>query len=257
MWHQRFPESGLGNLSSIAVATPGLSMLYPLIYCTAHGTVCQITIGEGEINAASSMMALALSRKFDLRKTYFLISGIAGVNPKHATLGSVALARYTVQVDLQYEIDAKSVPPDWPTSYIGFGRKRPLEYPRAIYGTEVFELNLNLRDAAFAMASNVTLSDSEGAEKYRAQYAPMTDVYPMADQPPSLVKCDGTTSDVYFSGTLLAQAFEHTTRLWTNGTGEYCFSAQEENATLEVMVRATIEGLVDFARIIVMRAGTF
>jgi purine nucleoside permease len=32
-------------------------------------------------------------------------------------------------------------------------------------------------------------------------------------------------------------------------------SAQEENATLEVMVRAAIEGLVDFARIILIRAG--
>ena len=44
---------------------------------------------------------------FDLTKTYFLIAGIAGINSKFGTLGSVALARYAVQVDLQYEFDAR------------------------------------------------------------------------------------------------------------------------------------------------------
>lgn len=64
------------------------------------------------------------------------------------------------------------------------------------------------------------------------------------------------TSDVYYSGTLLADAFDNTTTLWTNGTGKYCMTAQEDNAVLEVMVRAAIEGLVDFSRIIVMRTGS-
>jgi purine nucleoside permease len=230
-------------------------MLYPLIYCTQDGTVCQITIGEGGINAATSMMAFALSRKFDLRRTYFIISGIAGVNPKYATLGSVALARYTTQVTLQYEVDARSIPHDWPTGYIPYGRSRPLQYPLLAYGTEVFEVNSNLLEAAFKMASNATLTDSRGAQEYRTKYAPMEEVYQMAVGPPSLVKCDGTTSDAYFSGVRLAEAFENTTSIWTNGSATYCTSAQEENATLEVMLRAAIEGLVDFGRIIVMRAG--
>lgn len=73
--------------------------------------------------------------------------------------------------------------------------------------------------------------------------------------PPSVVKCDSATSDVYYTGGRLAQAFENTTSLWTNGTGKYCMSAQEDNATLEVLVRAAIEGLVDFSRVIAMRTG--
>lgn len=77
----------------------------------------------------------------------------------------------------------------------------------------------------------------------------------MAVRPPSVVKCDSATSDVYYSGGRLAQAFENTTTLWTNGTGAYCMSAQEDSATLEVLVRAATEGLVDFGRIIAMRTG--
>jgi purine nucleoside permease len=52
---------------------------------------------------------LVKSPKFDLTKTYFLIAGIAGVNPKVATLGSVAFAKYAIQIALQYEFDAREV----------------------------------------------------------------------------------------------------------------------------------------------------
>ena len=203
-------------------------MLYPLVYCTQQGTVCQVTVGEGEINAATSMMSLMLSHKFDFRKTYFIISGIAGANPKRATLGSVALARYAVQVTLQYELDARSIPSDWPTGYIPYGRDRPLEYPLISYGTEVFEVNLELLRIAARMASNATMYDSEAAQKYRAKYAVGQDVYQAAAQPPSLVMCDVATSDAYYSGIRLAEAFENVTTVWTNGTGSYCMSAQEE-----------------------------
>jgi purine nucleoside permease len=232
-------------------------MLYPYAYCTADGSVCQATMGEGEINAASSMMALVLSRHFDLRSTYFLFAGIAGVNPRRATLGSVALARYAVQVALQYEIDPRSLPNDWPTGYIPFGRDFPLEYPTITYGTEVFELDSGLRDAAYQWASSAVLADDERADAYRCKYADMGPSFSAAVAPPSVVRCDTATSDVYYSGTALAESFENATTMWTNGTGVYCMTAQEDNANLEVMVRAAIDNLVDFSRIVVMRTGEY
>ncbi|KAH6609035.1 hypothetical protein Trco_002381 [Trichoderma cornu-damae] len=256
IWHDNFPQSGLGNLTSQAVAAPGLSMLFPRIFCTQAGTVCQMTVGEGEINSAASMMALVLSGSFNLSRTYFLLAGIAGVNPRHATIGSVALARYAVQVALQYEIDPRSLPEGWPTGYIPYGRAHPLEYPCITYGTEVFELNANLRDAAYRFAQRARLRDDDEPRRYRVLYAGMGTSYRMAVRPPSVVRCDSATSDVYYSGGRLAQAFENTTSLWTNGTGVYCMSAQEDNAALEVLVRAAIEGLVDFGRIIAMRTGS-
>ncbi|GAB0139138.1 hypothetical protein EsDP_00007352 [Epichloe bromicola] len=201
-------------------------------------------------------MAFVLSNKFDLRQTYFLFAGIAGVNPHYATIGSVALARYTVQVALQYEIDPRSLPQDWPTGYISYGRDYPLQYPAITYGTEVFEVNNALRDTAYILASKARLTDRIGPQEYRSKYSGSGYHNAMASKAPSVVKCDIATSDVYYSGTKLAIAFENTTRLWTNGTGTYCMSAQEENATLEVMVRGAIEGLVDFSRIIIMRTGS-
>ncbi len=68
-----------------------------------------------EINAATSMTALTFSPLFNLTHTYFLIAGIAGVNPKVATLGSVTFAKYAVQVALQYEFDAREIPDNFST----------------------------------------------------------------------------------------------------------------------------------------------
>lgn len=60
-------------------------------------------------------------------------------------------------------------------------------------------------------------------------------------------------SDVYYAGTLLSESFGNYTKVLTNGTGNYVMTAQEDNATLEVMVRATLAGLMDYSRVMIMR----
>ena len=61
------------------------------------------------------MTALTFSSLFDFTSTYFLIAGIAGIDPKVATLGSVTFAKYAVQVALQYEFDAREIPANYTT----------------------------------------------------------------------------------------------------------------------------------------------
>ncbi|KAK0725206.1 purine nucleoside permease [Lasiosphaeris hirsuta] len=254
VWYINMPRDGLGDLLAVNIPTPGLSMRYPHVHCLANHSVCQVTTGEAEINAAATITALTLSDRFNLTKTYFLIAGIAGVNPKHATLGGVALARYAVQVALQFEFDAREKPENFTTGYFPYGTNGPEQFPSIVYGTEVMELNEALRDMAFLLAQKAQLTDNPDAVFYRSKYHD-TRGFLAATLGPSVVKCDTATSDVYYSGTLLSEAFENITSIWTNGTGRYCMTAQEDNATLEVLVRMAIEGLVDFSRVIVMRTG--
>jgi purine nucleoside permease len=237
------------------ITVPGLSPLFPEVHCTANGDVCQVITGESEINAASTISALVLSSQFDLTKTYYLVAGIAGVNPEVATLASVTFARYAVQVALQYEFDYRDLPSNFTTGYIPFNTDNPAEYPQEMYGTEVFETNLALRDIAIGLASTALLNDTADAAAYRARYAPEA-IYAAATQPPSVLGCDVATSDVYYSGTLLSEAFENTTRIWTNGSGVYCTTAQEDNATLEAILRAAAMNLTDYSRVIVMRTAS-
>jgi len=201
------------------------------------------------------MNALTFSSLFDFCETYFFIAGIAGVSPKVATLGSVTFARYAVQVALQYEFDARELPDNFSTGFVPQGSTNPTEYPQSIYGTEVFEVNDALRQLAIGFAKTAKLNDSSDAVAYRANYA-TTSGYAAGSKAPSVVGCDVATSDVYFSGTLLSEAFENTTKLFTNGSGEYCTTAQEDNATLEALLRGAISNLTDFSRIIVMRTAS-
>ncbi|EIW67041.1 hypothetical protein TREMEDRAFT_69953 [Tremella mesenterica DSM 1558] len=233
------------------ITIPGLSPLFPQVQCDWKGEICHITTGEAEINAACSVSALLLSPDFDLTSTYFLIAGIAGVNPFTGTLGSVGLARWAVQVALAYEVDSRQIPSNWTTGYWLEGTEEPGQAPAEIYGSEVFELNTNLRDAIMPYLDGVKLNDTEAAMTYRANYD-----YAPANQPPQIFFGDVATSDVYFAGSLLGETFGNITKLWTNDTGVYALTAQEDNASLEAMVRASKVGLMDISRVILMRTAS-
>ncbi|KAI0341901.1 purine nucleoside permease [Trametopsis cervina] len=243
------------NILGQNITVPGLSPLFPQVHCTADGDICLITTGEGEINAAVSITSLTHSPHFDLTKTYFLIAGVAGISPKLGTIGSAAFARYAVQVGLQFEIDARQIPSNFTTGYVPQGARAPNQFPTEIYGTEVFELNDELRQFAIKQAKTAKLFDDAGSQAYRANYA-SSHAFAAGAAPPSIVACDTATSDQFWSGTLLASAFENTTQLFTNGTGVYCTSQQEDNATLEALMRAALQNLVDFTRIVHMRTAS-
>lgn len=199
------------------ITVPGLSPLYPQAHCTASGEVCQLTTGEGEINAASSISALIYSDLFNLTQTYFLIAGIAGINPHYGTTGSVTFAQYAVQLDLQYEFSASQIPSNDSSGYFpqdAYYPDSPLsnDYPLEIYGTEVFEVNKNLCDRFITLARRAKLNDTTSAAAYRKSYP-----YAPANQPPSVVACASGTSNVYWSGSVLGDAFYNYTLLLTNG----------------------------------------
>ncbi|KAF7351189.1 Purine nucleoside permease [Mycena sanguinolenta] len=213
-----------------------------------------LTTGQAEINAAATISALVYSRTFNLTSTYFLVAGIAGINPKVTTIGSVTFARYAVQVALQYEIDAREIPAQFPTGYFPQGSTAPGQMPGSWDGTEVFEVNENLRQLAAGYAKTATLNDTAAAQAARANYS--TGAFLKGASAPSIVLCDTATSDVYWSGNLLGEAFENTTTIFTNGSATYCTTQQEDSATLGVLMRATMFHLVDFSRIIIMRSAS-
>ena len=243
------------NLLEQNITLPGISMKFPDVHCTSDGSVCQLVAGEGEINAAISTFSLVSSPLFNLTHTYFLLAGDGGINPKVATIGSVAFAQYAVQVALQYEIDAREKPPEFASGYIPQGSTLPDSYPRYIYGTEVFQLNDALREHALSLARTATLADSPAAASYRIQYANVPEFAPALGKP-AVIACDTATSDNWWSGALLGDAFADYTSLLTNGSATYCTTQQEDSAVLEALLRGHVLRRVDFARVIAMRTGS-
>jgi hypothetical protein len=151
------------------ISVPGLSKAFPTIGCTEQG-LCVATTGKGYANAASSISAIVYSGKFDLRKTYFVISGIAGVDPAKGTLGSALWARWAIDGGLQNEIDAREMPDGWSAGYLAIGAAGPGQKGKLSYGDEVFRLNEVLLQSAFRLTRQVELVDSDAAKAYRARY---------------------------------------------------------------------------------------
>ena len=58
-----------------------LPAAYHDVRSNADGSVIGIVTGVGNSNAAASIMALGLDPRFDLRKSYWLVAGIAGIDP--------------------------------------------------------------------------------------------------------------------------------------------------------------------------------
>lgn len=165
----------------------GGSVLYPEAHCNANGTICQFTTGEGTANAASSITALTLSSLFDLSKTYFMISGIAGVNPEVASIGSATFPRYAVDIDLVYAVSAFDAPKNFSQAFWNFGTDSPGIFPTELYGYEIFEINSTLRSAAVNLAyqqSNFSSIDTANLTAFRNLYNQTR-----ARDPPSIFEC--------------------------------------------------------------------
>src|SRR5271156_1786904 len=109
--------------------------------------VLGLLTGVGTARAAASIMALGLDPRFDLRKAYWLVAGIAGVDPADASLGSAAWAEWVVDGDLAHEIDAREIPPGWKTGYVPLRKSVPYEQPRMDL-SESYRLNPKLVDWA-------------------------------------------------------------------------------------------------------------
>jgi purine nucleoside permease len=232
------------------IRVPGLSSDYPLVKCRADA-VCEMITGMGHTNAAASMMAVLYSGTFDLRRTYFLVAGIAGIDPERGTLGSAAWARYLVDSGIAHEIDAREMPHGWQGGYFGTLTNGPGEVPKFDYRTELFRLDEALLQKALSLSKSVTLEDSEDLRAYRQHYPAAP-----ANQPPTVIQCDTLSGDTWWSGDLLGEHARRWTQLLTGGKGVYCTTQEEDNATLNALTRGSESGLVDLKRIAVLRSGS-
>jgi purine nucleoside permease len=232
------------------IAVPGLSPDYPSVHCNAQD-VCQLTTGMGHSNAAASLMALIFSRRFDLSHSYFLIAGIAGIDPNVGTIGSAAWARYLIDYNIAHEIDPSEMPAGWPSGYFGIETDGPNSKPKFDYRTEIFQLNESLLRWAYDLSKPITLNDSDVAKSYRSHY-PQS----VATAAPSVIQCDTAAGDTYWHGKILGERAEQWTKLLTDGKGRYCTTQQEDNASYEALKRGASAGLLDIERVAALRSGS-
>jgi purine nucleoside permease len=230
-----------------------LPAAYHDVRANADGSVIALATGTGNTNTAASLMALGLDPRFDLTKSYWLIAGIAGVDPLDATIGSAVWADYVIEGDLAHEIDPREIPADWETGYLPLGKKRPYELPANEYTPgQIFQLDAGLVQWAYRLTKDTPLEDSEPLRLRRAAYTG----FPKAQQPPSVLIGANLAASTYWHGVYLSKWANQWTAYFTGGRGNYVTTAMEDTGALRALHFLNRAGRVDNKRALVLRTAS-
>jgi purine nucleoside permease len=212
--------------------------------------VLGMVTGVGTAKAAASVMALGLDPRFDFSKTYWIVAGIGGGDPADVSLGSAVWADHVIDGDLSYEIDARQIPPDWPTGYVPLRKATPYEPPVSSDGDgEIYTLNPELVAWAVGLTQTVPLPDSETLRKFRARFSG----FPNALRPPFVTRGDTMSASTFWHGSKMDEWANAWTRYYTGGNGNYMIAGMEDAGTLQALTFLSQAGRVDRQRVLVLR----
>ncbi|NYF79319.1 purine nucleoside permease [Granulicella arctica] len=217
--------------------------------------VLGIVTGVGTARAAASIMALGSDPRFDLSHAYFLVAGIAGIDPEMGSLGSAVWSDRIVDGDLAHEIDAREIPAGWTTGYVPLGKSTPYEQPRADRfpggdGT-VYRLNSTLVSWAFSLTKDMLLLDTPDIAERRMQY-----VGAAAHRPPFVLRGDNLSASTFWHGKLMNQWARDWVKYQTDGKGTYAVCGMEDTGTLQSLTWLAKAHRVDLNRVLVLRTAS-
>jgi purine nucleoside permease len=232
------------------------------IYLNSRTGVLGIVTGMGTARAASAIMALGLDDRFDLSRAYWLVAGIAGVDPNDASVGSAIWANWLVDGDLNHHIDAREIPEDWSTGYFPLFNNKPPETGETVADSqliagnakngEVYQLNDKLSRWAYEITQNVELSHYPALVKLRNQYTG----FPNAMRPPFVLMGDQLAASTFWHGEKLNQWANDIVYYWTQGQGNYVTTGMEDTGSFQSMLYLDRAGRADQSRFMVLRTAS-
>jgi purine nucleoside permease len=211
------------------------------------------------------VMALCLDPRLDLRKTYWLINGLSGIDPAAGSIGSAVWAANVVDADAMREVDEAEMPPGWPYGLLAIGSPAPNTLPPSVLAsgrkggalprdyTMNYALNANLaRWACHWSSLHATLPDEPALKAWRDKYTG----YPQAQLPPQVLMGAALSTARYWHGEKRTEWARDWVRLWTNGQDAFSTTAMEPAAYVGTLRRMAAKGLVDFNRVMMLRGAS-
>jgi purine nucleoside permease len=234
-----------------------LDVRYPFahhhdLYLNPKSGVLGMVTGEGNINSATAVMELGMDPRFDLSHAYWLVAGIAGVDPEDASIGSAAWAEYLVDGDLAHEIDAREIPADWPTGYFARNTRKPYDPNKPQPTGEMLRLNPQLTGWAYQLTRGIKLEDSQELKETRSHFTG----YPNAQKPPFVLKGDTLSASTFWHGKILNEWANRWVEYWTDGKGQFVTSAMEDTGTFQAITYLHPTGKVNKDRVMVLRTAS-
>jgi len=215
------------------------------------------------VTTSELVMAICLDPRFDLRRTYWLVNGIAGIDPASGSIGSAAWSENVVDGDALREIDEAEMPAGWPYGLFAIGTDRPNQLPTEhehaggwngakLQYTMLYPLNKGLARWAYETSKGVALPDSPALKAWREKYTG----FPKAQLPPRVMMGDSLGSVRYWHGQKRTQWARDWVRLWTNGTGTFSTTSMEQQDYVGTLTRMSAKGLLDINRVMLLRTAS-
>jgi len=230
----------------------------------ARGLYGMVWGGTGTLfgDAGQQLIGLLMDPRFDFSKTYWLFTGISGVDPQLASVGSAAWARWVVQGDTLREFDDREVPKSWPYGLFAIGATAPNALPdngNSFGGSDdtaglgmAIELNQGLARWAFERTRSITIPDTPALQKARAAWKG----FPNAQRPPFVLMGETLGARRYWHGSGRTQWARDWVKLWTHGKGVFAMTNMESQTLAGAIELGAKLKLVDPARVMVLRTGS-
>lgn len=203
--------------------------------------------------ARNSLTALIADPRFDLSKAYWLMAGIAGVDPKAGSIGSAAWSDWVVDGDPLYEIDDREIIAGWPWGLYAFDTKGPGEKGQANDASGmVWRLDPGLTRWAYELTRDVPLPDGPKLAADRAGYRDE----PAAQTPPRVFVAASLGTVRFWHGELRTRWARDWVRLQTGGQGVLAMTDGEDQAVLDTLALHAKGGRVDPRRVLILRTAS-
>jgi purine nucleoside permease len=249
------------------ITVPGV---FNHVRANRDGSIIALKVGPLSINPAANLVALGNSPLFDLRQSYWLLQGIAGVTPAHGTIGSAAWTDFVVDGDAVREIDARELPPGWETGSYPLMGERPYPRPRVPPGTaedtrtwrepafhisgrhDVVRLNPVLTAWAFGLTRGLTLPDTAAMKRNRASYAG----FPEAQRPAGVLLGGELSTERFWAGEKMDEWANRWMAYMTDGCSTMVTTSENDIGSLVAIESLRQAGKADPDRVLLLRTAS-
>ena len=249
------------------INVPGMSRA---VRANADGSEIAVAVGPGAIRPAANVMALGMSPLFDLRKSYWLINGIAGVSPLDATIGSAFWTDYVINGDLVHFIDPREMPRNWPDGFYALDKSRPEEQPRTAPGSPddlkswprdgahidsrgtVVRMNPALLRWAFSLTKDTHLDQTAAMRTLDARYTG----FPKAQTRPTVAIGANLTTESFWHGAFMDAWAHRWVKYQTDGFARFATTAENDSGTMVALSALTQAHRADWNRALLLRTAS-
>jgi purine nucleoside permease len=244
-----------------AIKVPGID--HPLL---TNGTGLYAMVSGTTSRSAIAMMTLAMDPRFDLRRTYILLDGIAGADPANMSIGSAAWIQWAVDGDPAYEIDNRETPPSWPYGIIALGATQPGQAPPHLdatpaagvsedssggVGRVAYQINPSLVAWAYGLTKNVSLPDNPALAAWRAKFTSAN-----AQKPPGVIEGASLGTDKFWHGPIMNHWGEDWVAMYTRNAAPMVMSDCEDQGVCLALQQLDRLHKIDFRRFLILRTAS-